>query len=93
MNVRPAMRRGISQTGFYGIAAERLDEALHPIKEVVLAFLGGDPGPDKNRRAAFVDPVVEVLNLEAVLDEHRGCGACIVWIAKTKIGLHTLQHV
>ena len=92
MKASPASRR-ISETGFHGIAAERLDDALHPMQEVVLVDLGGDSGSDKNRRAAFVDPIVEVLDIEAVLDEHRGCGARIVRIAKTEIGQHTLQPV
>jgi hypothetical protein len=82
----------IGEAGLYGVAAEGIDEALRPIVKVSLVEFGGDPGSEKNRWAAFVDPVVENLDrVEATLDEHRNCGVYVVRIAKTKIRLHSLQ--
>lgn len=43
---------------------------------------GGDPDTDKDRWAAFIDPVVEVLDIEAVLDEHLNSGVQIVRVEK-----------
>jgi hypothetical protein len=68
-------RRRIREAGLYRVAAKRIDEALHKIQEVVLVDLSGDPNSEKHRRAAFVDPIREMLDVEAVLDERCGSGA------------------
>jgi hypothetical protein len=59
----------ISEAGLHDIT-QWLDEVLHPIEEAVRVELGGDPSSDKNGRPKVIDPIVENLNVEAVLNEH-----------------------
>jgi hypothetical protein len=85
-------QRLINKPGFDRVAVKRLDEALHPIVKVVFTELGAEPNSEKDRGTGFVDPVDKMLDVEAVLDECCGPGACVAGVEIQNVGLHSLQH-
>ena len=77
----------MTEAGLQDIAAEWLNEALHPIEEAVLVERARNPGVDPNRRALIVDTIDEDLDLKAVINERDATRAHIVRVEEHRFQL------